>query len=177
MKKVLIVVDMQTDFVTGSLGTPEAVAILDNVRKKIDQYQVSGDMLIFTYDTHGSNYLQTFEGKHLPVPHCIAHTDGWDLAIDVATPNAKQVIKDTFGVIEWEQIIKDNPDQIELCGLCTDICVISNALILRAIYPNIPIIVDASCCAGVTPALHQAALAVMQSCQIQILNGGEELEW
>ncbi len=177
MKKVLIVVDMQKDFVTGSLGNLEAVAILDNVRKKIDQYQTSGDMIIFTYDTHGSDYLKTFEGKLLPIPHCIMHTDGWNLAIDIATPNAKQVIKDTFGVINWETIIGSEPDQIELCGLCTDICVISNALILRTIYPNIPIMVDALCCAGVTPQLHSAALSVMQSCQIQILHGGRELIW
>ncbi len=166
MKKVLVVVDMQNDFVDGALGTKEAQAIVENVVKKVQAFK--GE-IIFTKDTHPKNYLETQEGHFLPVEHCIEGSDGWQI-IDALKPYVKTVItKPTFGSIDLATMLKEeNVESIELIGLCTDICVVSNALLLKASMPEISIHVDASCCAGVTPEKHQAALETMKSCQIII---------
>lgn len=169
MKKVLIVVDMQNDFVHGCLGSEEARSILPNVKKKISEYQKNGDTIIFTRDTHDENYLQSQEGKNLPVPHCILGTDGWKIADGLEVENCQYIDKPNFGWIHWDNINFDDIDEIELIGVCTDICVVSNALILKAMFPEIPITVDASCCAGVTPEKHYAALQTMESCQIHVI--------
>lgn len=165
MKKTLIVVDMQKDFINGSLGTAEAIAIVENVKRKIAQYQKAGDEIIFTRDTHQDNYLDTNEGKYLPVLHCIEGTDGWQIPEDIAVEGAVYLNKPTFGYLDWK---KQNLEEVELIGLCTDICVISNALIIKACYPEIKVSVDASCCAGVTPESHQAALTTMKMCQVEV---------
>ena len=164
--KTLIVIDMQNDFVTGSLGTKEAQAIVPNVKKKIQEYVNRGDQIIFTRDTHYSNYLETQEGKMLPVEHCIYDTEGWEIVDELEVMNCIYVNKTSFG---WDGWLKLNYEEIELIGVCTDICVISNALILKAQFPEVKITVDASCCAGVTPELHEAALKVMRSCQINVI--------
>lgn len=171
--KVLIVIDMQNDFITGSLGTEEAQSIMENVKKKIRSYQNIGDAIFFTRDTHDKGYMYTLEGHYLPVKHCISGSDGWNIADGLEVPNCQYVNKQTFGYPYWYDLLRGPIKQIELIGVCTDICVISNALILKANYPRIPIYVDASCCAGTTPDAHKAALQVMKSCQIEIINGGE----
>ena len=179
MKHVLIVVDMQTDFVDGALGTPEAVAILDNVIAKIKAYAADPDGVIFvTYDTHAENYMETSEGKHLPVPHCIKGTAGWELHPTVAAAlegvTYTAVEKPTFGSVALPALVKEaaaGDFSVELIGLCTDICVVSNTLLLKAHYPEVSISVDASCCAGVTPDTHRAALTTMGMCQIEVKNG------
>ena len=171
MKDVLIVVDMQNDFIDGSLGSKEAEQIVDNVKEKINAYLKAGKRVIFTKDTHPENYLETYEGKHLPVTHCVKGTDGWKIS-DVLPYDetlCSVVEKGTFGYLGWDVLLSDAAD-LEICGLCTDICVISNALILRANYPEKDILVDAACCAGVTPDLHKAALQVMASNQIEVIN-------
>lgn len=166
MKKTLIVVDMQNDFVDGSLGTPEAEQIVEKVRNKIKSYQKNGDEIIFTRDTHTEDYLNTNEGKHLPVEHCIEGTDGWKIVDGLEVPNAKYINKPTFGWLNWKE---QDLEEVELVGLCTDICVVSNALIIKAMYPEINITVDAGCCAGVTPETHKAALETMKMCQINVI--------
>lgn len=168
MSKVLIVVDMQNDFVNDCLGTPEAQAIVPNVKKKIEEYESRGDRIIFTRDTHHDNYMNTHEGKNLPVPHCIEGTHGWEVINEIDKPECLHVNKLTFGYMGWD-IRLSKPSEIELIGVCTDICVVSNALILRASFPETEITVDASCCAGVTPESHKAALQVMKSCQINVI--------
>lgn len=165
MKHTLIVVDMQNDFITGSLGTKEAQSIVSNVKKKIEEYKARGDEIIFTRDTHQNDYLDTNEGKHLPVKHCIEGTYGWQIADGLEVDNCRYIDKSTFGWTQWDI---HNFEEIELVGLCTDICVVSNALILKAQFPDINITVDASCCAGVTPESHNAALTTMKMCQINI---------
>ena len=167
--KTLIVVDMQNDFITGSLGTKEAQAIVPNVKKKIEEYKVNRDEIIFTRDTHSSNYLNTNEGRHLPIQHCINGTWGWLIVDEINSPECKVHNKCTFGDKFLDSYISDYTDEVEFVGVCTDICVISNALILKAQRPAIKITVDASCCAGVTPEKHQAALEVMKSCQINVI--------
>lgn len=174
MKKILIVVDMQKDFVDGALGTAEAVAIVENVVSKIENFD--GD-IIATYDTHPDNYMDTQEGKNLPVPHCIKDSDGWKLDSKVQTVLDKKgfvaIEKPTFGSVDLPEYIKSNynPDEIEieLIGLCTDICVVSNALLLKANFIETKISVDASCCAGVTVDSHNAALLTMKMCQINVI--------
>lgn len=166
MKKTLIVVDMQNDFIDGSLGTKEAQAIVEKVREKIKSYQENGGEIIFTRDTHTKDYLNTNEGKHLPVEHCIAGTDGWKIADGLEVPNAKYVDKPSFGWMKWDEFALE---EVELVGLCTDICVVSNALIIKAMYPEIDVTVDASCCAGVTPKTHKAALETMKMCQVNVI--------
>ena len=166
MSKVLIVIDMQNDFVTGSLGSKEAQAIVPKVKAKIREYADRGDRIIFTRDTHGENYLETSEGKKLPVKHCIKGTEGWQIVSELATEPCEYVDKPSFGWLAWDDF-KEN-DEIELVGVCTDICVVSNALILKAKYPDAAISVDASCCAGVTPEKHEAALETMKSCQLDV---------
>lgn len=165
--KTLIVVDMQKDFIDGTLGTKEAVAIVDNVQAKIDEYRKAGNQIIFTRDTHPENYLETYEGKHLPVVHCVEGTEGWEIDKRL-TVDASDIIvnKPTFGYTGWTDY---KFEKVELIGLCTDICVISNALLIRALNPEMDITVDASCCAGVTPETHDAALKTMKMCQIQVI--------
>lgn len=166
MKKTLIVVDMQKDFIDGSLGTKEAVAIVENVKRKIAQYRENGDEIIFTRDTHQQNYLETNEGKHLPVMHCIEGTEGWKIAEGLEVPGAIYIDKPGFGYMNWKDY---HLEEVEIVGLCTDICVVSNALIIKATYPEIKVVVDASCCAGVTPESHRAALMTMKMCQVEVV--------
>ena len=177
IKKVLIVVDMQNDFITGSLGSEDAEAIVPCVRAKVKEYVDNEDVVIFTKDSHFESYLDnTLEGKMLPVEHCILETEGWKICDELQEFVDYVCHKFTFGYLGWEDIIMypqtaEKVDlTIEICGLCTDICVVSNALILRAMYPNTRIIVDAKCCAGTTPEKHKAALEVMKSCQIEVYN-------
>lgn len=165
MKKTLIVVDMQNDFIDMALGTKEAVAIVPKVKAKIEEYVKNGDEIIFTRDTHSENYLETNEGKKLPVPHCIKGTKGWEIAAGLYVEGAKIIDKPNFGWKNWEN---ENFTEVELVGLCTDICVVSNALIIKAAFPEIPVSVDSSCCAGVTPESHEAALKTMGMCQIEV---------
>ena len=166
MERTLIVIDMQNDFVDAALGTKEAQAIVPNVKKKIEEYKTRGDEIIFTRDTHQKDYLNTNEGNHLPVEHCIEGTYGWQIADGLEVENCRYIDKPTFGWIHWN--VHDF-EEIELVGLCTDICVVSNALILKAMFPEINITVDASCCAGVTPESHKAALTTMKMCQINVI--------
>lgn len=173
MEKLLIVVDMQNDFVDGALGSEGAIKIVDNVVKKIVDF--SGDIFV-TYDTHFKNYMQTAEGKKLPVPHCIKGTYGWRLnekvALALQGKKYTEVEKITFGSVDLPEMIKNVVDKdeftIELVGLCTDICVVSNALLLKANFPEVEISVDSTCCAGITPESHNAALKTMEMCQINI---------
>lgn len=174
MSKLLVVVDMQNDFIDGSLGTPEAVAIVPNVVEKIKNWD---GKIISTLDTHKENYLETREGKNLPVEHCIENTDGhrmyskvFEALCDNIAADFGTLTKRTFGSTALPELIRgDDIDYIELIGLCTDICVVSNALLLKANYPEMHIAVDASCCAGVTPESHKAALLTMKMCQIDII--------
>ncbi len=168
MRKILLVIDMQVDFVTGSLGTKEAVQIVPNVCDKIERELQQGTEIIFTRDTHEENYLETQEGRKLPVKHCIRGTEGWNL-IPELVPYAENIIdKPTFGSVELPEYVKE-ADTIEVIGLCTDICVISNVLLLKAHFPEKVIQVDSSCCAGVTVESHRNALEAMRVCQIDII--------
>lgn len=169
--KVLVVVDMQKDFIDGSLGTKEAVAIVPAVVKKIREWD---GIVVATRDTHQSDYMQTQEGRFLPVEHCIEGTDGWKINPDVQQAlderSAQIVNKPTFGSVALSMMLmQSGVTEIQLVGLCTDICVVSNALLLKANMPEVPMSVDASCCAGVTPEKHEAALETMRSCQITVL--------
>ena len=173
MKEILIVVDMQKDFVDGALGSSEAVRIVDNVVDKIMAFE--GD-IIATYDTHEDNYMNTREGKYLPVPHCIKGTDGWALDARVQkvldAKGFRAIEKPTFGSMDLVDVIREydvNDIKITLIGLCTDICVVSNALLLKAIFTETDIAVDSNCCAGVTVEKHLAALETMRSCQIDVI--------
>lgn len=173
MKKILVVVDMQKDFIDGALGSADAAAIVDNVVEKINHFD--GEILV-TYDTHQDNYLETREGKYLPVKHCIEGTEGWNLheKVEKALQDKQAVkfVKPTFGSVELVHYLsRENEKDMEvtLIGLCTDICVVSNAMLLKAHFPEIDITVDASCCAGVTKESHDAALVTMQSCQINVV--------
>ena len=172
MQNILLVIDMQNDFIDGALGTPEAVAIVPKVREKIKNFDGT---VLFTRDTHGENYMETQEGKNLPVPHCIRGTDGWQIRPELEELRVTEPIdKGTFGSDELGKILRDLNDEdpigtITVIGLCTDICVISNALLAKAFLPEVPIEVDASCCAGVTPESHENALKAMASCQIRIV--------
>ncbi len=172
MRKILIVVDMQNDFIDAALGTREAEAIVENVKEKIRSYPAAD--VIATMDTHGENYMNTQEGRNLPVPHCIKGSEGWQIRPDIAEllDGAKIYEKPTFGstdlASDLQALAQEEEIELELVGLCTDICVISNALLLKAFMPEVKISVDASCCAGVTPEKHLAALEAMRSCQIQV---------
>ena len=173
MQKFLIVVDMQNDFIDGALGTKEAAAIVPKAREKIKAF--SG-RVIFTRDTHEENYLKTQEGKNLPVPHCIKESSGWQIRPELEELRKEPAVdKPTFGSCTLGNFLKgenekDPIEEITLIGLCTDICVISNALLIKAYLPEIPIKVDAACCAGVTPESHKIALSAMKGCQIEIIN-------
>ena len=174
MRKFRVVVDMQKDFVDGALGTDEAVGIVPAAVKKIENFV--GDIFV-TYDTHFDDYLETAEGRKLPVPHCIIDTDGWQLNEQIADALTGRVFvpvhKPTFGsiqlAIDIAEAAQGEEFSVELIGLCTDICVVSNALLLKAFFPEAEISVDAACCAGVTPESHEAALKTLASCQINVL--------
>ena len=171
MQKVLLVIDMQNDFIDGALGTKEAVAIVPAVKKKIEEFDGT---VLFTRDTHFENYMETQEGRNLPVPHCIKGTDGWQIRPELdALRNTDAIDKVTFGSSELGSVLQkldqENPiEAITVIGLCTDICVISNAMIAKAFLPEVPISVDANCCAGVTPETHENALKAMEVCQIRV---------
>ena len=170
MNKLLIVIDMQNDFITGALGSPQAQEIIPAVKEKIAAYKQSE--VLFTRDTHHENYMDTQEGKYLPVPHCIEGTDGHKVADGLAADGCGIFDKPTFGSLELaKRVAAGGYDEIELCGLCTDICVVSNALILKAQLPETKITVDARCCAGVTDESHKAALLTMKMCQVNVING------
>lgn len=170
---ILVVIDMQNDFIDGALGTPEAVAIVPKVMVKMMNFD---GLVLATRDTHGEDYLERQEGKKLPVVHCIKGTHGWEIKDEIQQLLISQPIdKPTFGSEALGKVLKDlnndvEPiDSITLVGLCTDICVISNAMLLKAFLPEVPIMVDASCCAGVTPESHERALEAMNACQIEII--------
>ena len=168
---VLVVVDMQKDFISGALGTKEAAAIVPHVAEKIAQAKKAGKTIVFTRDTHHENYLQTQEGRNLPVPHCIEQTDGWQIDPALDTSGCRIFDKPSFGSEALVQYLK-NLEQlrsVEFVGLCTDICVITNVLSTKCALPELPISVDSACCAGVTPQSHENALAAMRMCQIQII--------
>jgi len=177
---ILIVVDMQNDFIDGSLGTKEAVAILPNVIRKIKDFKINNNDILFTRDTHQTDYLSTVEGTHLPVPHCIEGTEGWNISSQLTNFIESEIInKTTFGSKDLpskiqERLTKENHSQedlvLTLIGLCTDICVISNAIVLKTFFPESTIIVDESCCAGVTPQTHKNALEALKMCHIIIEN-------
>ena len=170
--EVLVVVDMQNDFIDGSLGTKEAVSIVPKVADKIKNFK---GLVLATRDTHEENYLNTQEGTNLPVQHCIRDTRGWELNDEIAALiDGNPIDKPTFGSVELgKRLVALNEqmgvDKIIFVGLCTDICVISNAMLVKAFLPEVPIEVDASCCAGVTPESHERALRAMESCQITIV--------
>jgi len=184
----LVIVDMQNDFIDGSLGSPEAQAIVPRVVEKLNNIDMTDTLVLFTKDTHYDDYLDTFEGKMLPVKHCIENTPGWSINKEISsvvdnregaltysskTIKHSRIYKNTFGSDDLRDFFvkhKDEIDEIEFAGLCTDICVISNVLMARQEMPDKVITVDASCCAGVTPEKHRAALEVMKSCQINVIN-------
>lgn len=189
--KVLICVDMQNDFVTGALGSAEAQAIIPRVVEVLDEHKETMTMVLFTQDTHPIGYLDTMEGKKLPIEHCIIGTEGWQIIPEIAEHIniedycrwessevlGSRILKPTFGSTDLIDILHDlvevegeTIDEFLVFGLCTDICVISNVLLIKAHFPEIPITVDASCCAGVTPEKHKAALEVMKSCHINVIN-------
>lgn len=185
--KILVVVDMQKDFIDGSLGTPEAHSIVPNVIEKLKNIDKENTLVLFTKDTHFDDYENTLEGQKLPVRHCIESTEGWSIPKEIskivdegegyAYFSSDEIIhsriyKQTFGSDVLERFIRNNRnaiEEIEFCGLCTDICVVSNALMARQCLPNVHITVNANCCAGTTPEKHEAALSVMESCQIDII--------
>ena len=183
MKKITIVIDMQNDFLTGALANPDAVSIIPSVLEEIRK----ADYVVYTRDTHGSDYMETQEGKKLPVPHCINGTWGWNIVEELMPRNIDSVInagnwvifdKPSFGYVNiWNGITGNFPDlilnnegvEVTFCGTCTDICVVSNALIVKSLYPEVVVNVKADACAGLTPEKHNAALEVMSSCQINVI--------
>ena len=173
MQDILIVVDMQNDFIDGSLGTAEAVAIVPNVAEKIRRFP---GKVLFTRDTHAENYLETQEGRNLPVVHCVKGSAGWQIRDELAALcETEPIDKPTFGSAQLGEVLLglntlEPISSVTLIGLCTDICVISNALLVKAFLPEVPVIVDAACCAGVTPESHRNALDAMRMCQIRIEN-------
>ena len=178
MRKILVVVDMQNDFIDGALGTKEATAIVPAVKEKIASY--APEDVYYTLDTHEKDYLQTQEGQFLPVEHCVRGTEGWKLSPELSDvlAGAKRYEKPTFGSVNLAFRLRDLASEeaieVELVGLCTDICVVSNALLFKAMMPEVLISVDAACCAGVTPDNHKAALQTMKSCQIQVKNDAKK---
>ncbi len=168
--KLLVVVDMQNDFIDGALGTKEAVAIVPAVQKKIAEYRSRGDRVVFTRDTHQKNYLNTQEGRNLPVEHCIEGSRGWQISSALDVADSVVINKPTFGSLQLAEYAACLPEleEIEVVGLCTDICVISNALVLKTRLPEVPVSCDSSACAGVSPQSHENALSAMKACQIAI---------
>lgn len=174
MQDILLVIDMQNDFIDGALGTAEAAAIVPAVKRRIEEFD---GRVLFTRDTHGEDYMQTQEGRKLPVVHCVKGTEGWQIRPELeALRKTEAFDKPAFGSEALARALKGMHDEepigsITLIGLCTDICVISNAMIIKAALPEVPVKVDASCCAGVTPASHETALQAMAACQIEIIRG------
>ncbi|MBR2341530.1 MAG: cysteine hydrolase [Clostridia bacterium] len=170
MKKLLVVVDMQNDFVRGTLGSADAVAILPNVIKKLRFARENGVQIAFTRDTHFENYSSTQEGEKLPVLHCVKDTYGWEIVDGLYEDGEKVFDKPTFGSLELAKFVQgEGFDEVELIGVCTDICVVSNALLIKAYCPEVRVQVSADCCAGVSKESHDAALKTMSSCQVEIL--------
>lgn len=185
--KLLAIIDMQNDFIYGSLGTPEAQAIVPVMVERLKEYEQEHPLVVFTKDTHYANYMGTQEGKNLPVPHCIEDTSGWSICKSISSvvdrnPNfyfysdgdimSSRIYKNTFGSIRLAELINEYEDEIDeviFMGVCTDICVVSNALLVKAYSPEMKITVDASCCAGTTPENHKAALQTMKMCQINVI--------
>ncbi|MBR6308649.1 MAG: cysteine hydrolase [Lachnospiraceae bacterium] len=176
MRKALVVVDMQVDFTTGALANEEAVKVIPAIAKKVEAALNSGADVYFTRDTHYDNYMSTEEGKNLPVPHCIKDTAGWEIVPELKALSEKNgvviVDKPVFGSVSLGETLKETAayDEVELVGVCTDICVISNAMIVRAFLPNTHVKVDASCCAGITVESHLNALEAMKMCQVEVIN-------
>lgn len=176
-RKILVVVDMQNDFVTGALANEEAQKIIPDVVDRIKRAEQEGNIIIFTQDTHYPGYLETEEGRNLPIEHCIKDTKGWEIVPELREYASRATVyeKEAFGCLNLAQDLKTSPEgkaaeYIELIGICTDICVISNAMLIKAAFPNAHITVDAACCAGVTPENHRTALEAMEACQIEIVN-------
>ena len=173
MQKLLVVVDMQNDFIDGALGSKEAVAIVPKVKAKIENFEGT---VLFTRDTHGEDYMDTQEGHNLPVPHCIKGTEGWEIRSELEALRITDAIdKVTFGSRELPELLaklhaEEPIKEITFVGLCTDICVISNVMVTKAFFPEIPVVVDAACCAGVTPETHKNALEAMKVCQVKVEN-------
>lgn len=172
--KALLVIDMQVDFVTGALANEEAQKIIGSIREKIETYRKAGYPVFFTRDTHGENYMETQEGRLLPVPHCIKGSEGWQIVEELRDCAGEEDVLDkpAFGCLELPNWLQDKlgqaPNEIELIGVCTDICVISNAMILKAAFPETTVKVDGSCCAGVSPQSHETALSAMKACQVVV---------
>ncbi|MCF0133769.1 MAG: cysteine hydrolase [Blautia sp.] len=176
--RVLVVVDMQVDFVNGSLGTQEAIGIVPKVKARIAQAKADGEMVIFTRDTHYGDYLKTQEGRNLSVEHCIKNTEGWQIVPELReyVEEEEVIDKPTFGSIYLGELLckmntEEKIEKVTFIGLCTDICVVSNVLITKASIPEVPVAVEAECCAGVTPQSHENALATMKMCQVQVIGG------
>ncbi len=169
--KVLAVIDMQNDFISGALGTPEAECIVPRVRQKIEAARASGVRVVFTRDTHTSDYLNTQEGRKLPVPHCLLGSDGWQIDARLDVADSAVFDKPSFGSPDLIRFLSMLPalEAVEFVGLCTDICVITNAMMLKGALPELSITVDSACCAGVTPQSHENALSAMKMCQIEIV--------
>ena len=173
--KLLAVIDMQNDFIDGALGPEEAVQIVPLVKEKIDSYLAAEDAVVFTRDTHTEAYLETQEGRNLPVTLCVRGTKGWEIREGVYAEGCHVIDKPSFGSLELAEYAaeldkSEKLESVELIGLCTDICVISNAMIIKARLPEVPVLVDAACCAGVSSESHKNALQAMKVCQIQIVN-------
>ena len=174
-KKVLLVIDMQNDFLTGALANEEGQKIIGAVKARIEECKEEGYEILFTRDTHGENYMETQEGEKLPVPHCIEGSEGWQITDELLpyTDSRNVLDKPSFGSLELPRKImtrvNDEPVEIELCGVCTDICVISNAMILKAAFPETPVKVNGNLCAGVTPESHATALEAMKMCQVEVI--------
>ena len=167
MLRILAVIDMQKDFIDGSLGTPEAAAITAPLASFAANWE---GPVIFTRDTHGADYMRTQEGEKLPVPHCIRYTSGWEIEQSLQVPSAQVFDKNTFGSLDLtHHLLMNACTEVELVGVCTDICVVSNALLIKAYLPETIVRVDSSCCAGTTPDNHQKALDVMRQCQVEII--------
>lgn len=169
MMKLLVVVDVQNDFVDGSLGTEEAIEIIPYIRKKVENFV--GEV-VYTMDTHDENYLLTQEGKKLPVKHCLKGSQGWELRQGIYRENSKIFEKIGFGstdLVDYIKVLGKAVESVELIGICTDICVVSNAILLKAHFPELPIIVDSKGCAGVTPQTHKNAIETMKMCQIEVI--------
>jgi len=170
MKDVLIVVDMQNDFISGSLGGADAVSILPTVKAKISEARSAGTEIVFTRDTHGADYFSTQEGRMLPVGHCVKDSDGWQIAEGLYREGDKVFDKPTFGSVALAEYLRDEGfERIGFIGVCTDICVVSNALLAKAYCPEAEIFVDPKCCAGTSESAHNAAISTMRSCQIQVV--------
>ncbi len=172
MKKVLVVIDMQNDFIDGALGSPAAQAIVNPTKDRIAEAIVNGETIIYTKDTHDDEYMNTNEGKHLPVPHCIAGTEGWDIADGLYVEGCNVILKPSFGSLAWDKVVElNNADEIELLGLCTDICVMSNAIILKAMYPETKVSVNLDCTAATSDTAFKASIEIFKSCQVELIGG------